>query len=164
MGIYFKDVYITLITNDNMIDENFEKYPVGRLKIAIRVRDFNEGRGGNNTKHKYSPSIKVISYGKGKSNNHSKDGDPIYFGLDDKGDISLKYKKSQFKNSKELTYLTNFIHHNYYHLKDYWYAPDIDDTKQNIENYQKKLVDRISDNINNNDYKLDCGVDDEISM
>lgn len=164
MGIYFKDINVILLTSNDIIEEAFKKYPISKLNICIRVRDFTEGRSGNNTKHKYSPSIKILSYGAGKTNNHSNDGDPIYFAMNDNGDIILKYDKSEFKNSNELNYIKNFIYHNYYHLKNYWFAPDLETDSKTIEKYQKKLIEKIQINLDNNDYKSYHGVDNEINM
>lgn len=164
MGIYFNDINIILLINNDIIEESFKKYPISKLNICIRVRDFNEGRSGNNTRHRYAPSIKVLPYGSGKSDNHSVDGDPIYFGMNNNGDITLKYDKSEFKNSRELNYIKNFIYHNYYHLKNYWFAPDLKTDNNTIKKYQEKLIERIQFNLDNNDYKSYCGVDNEISM
>ena len=66
MGIYYTELLVKVIFNEEIITEEFFKGIISNLKIAIRVRDFREGRAGQNTKHKDSPSIKVISYGPGK--------------------------------------------------------------------------------------------------
>lgn len=121
------------------------------MKIAIRVRDYREGKAGQISPHKNSPSIKVIDYGKGKSSNHTNEGDPVYFNLNN-GKLSIDYDKNEFDN-KEIKYIKNFIEHNCINLNNYWYAPDIIKNSSDIDEYQNQIKDRILSNIDKYDYK-----------
>lgn len=164
MAIYYKDLLMSVIFKDEIIDENNFKGQIGALKIAIRVRDFMEGRAGNSTKHADSPSVKVIDYGPGRSSNHSKSGDPIYFWKDKNDVIQISYDKNEFNNTKEIKYIGNFIIHNFYHLSNYWFAPRYIKDSVKLEEYQNKLQDRILYNINTYDYTKEYEPDDEITF
>lgn len=159
MGIFYKDSIIKVVFKDEVITEEFFKGPVAKMKIAIRVRDYREGRAGQITPHKNSPSIKVIDYGKGKSSNHTSDGDPVYFNLkNDK--LSIEYDKNQF-DAKEIKYIKNFIEHNCLNLNNYWYAADTINNPSDVDDYQNQIKDRILYNINTYDYKNKQGERDE---
>lgn len=159
MGIYYKDFLIMAVFKDELINENNFKAQIAAHKIAIRIRDIEEGRGGNSTKHKDSPSIKIIDFGNGRKSNHDKYGDPIYFWMDKSGRIQTSFI-GNFNNKKEIKYIKNFIIHNYNHLSNYWFAPrKIKDYVQ-LLNYQNKLRDRILYNISTCDYKKEYDTDD----
>lgn len=158
MGIYYKDFLITAIFKDELIDEAFFKPKIARFKIAIRIRDIEEGRVGHNTRHEDSPSIKIIDSGAGKASIHSKDGDPVYFWMNESGEIQTSFI-GNFTN-KEMKYIKNFIIHNYNHLSNYWFAPRNIKNRTKLEEYQNKLQDRILYNIANYDYKKEYNIDD----
>ena len=147
--------------NNEAITENFFKGHISKIQMTIRIRDYNEGRAGKITRHKNSPSIKIIDYAKGKTRNHSKDGDPVYFNILN-GELLITFDKKQF-NSKEIKYIKNFIEHNCLNLNNYWYAPDYIKNFNELDNYQNLIKDRILHNIKVYDYSKNIGViDDEI--
>lgn len=162
MAIYYKDLIIKATFNNDIINEEFFKGIVAQLKIAIRIRDFREGRAGQVTRHKDSPSIKVISYGPGRSSNHSKDGDPVYF-YSENNQIKISYDKNKF-DKREIKYIENFIHHNYLNLSNYWFAPKYIKDINKLEEYQDNIKSRILLNIDNYDYGKEYQLDDEIKM
>lgn len=156
MGIFYKDLAIKIVFKDELIDEAFDGI-ITNQKLIIRVRDFTQGHSGNNTKHKYSPSIKLYDYPKGSSNSNT--GDPVGFKFKD-GKLTIYDSKSNFRNSKERIYVENFIKHNCLNLCNYWYAPDNIKDQVKLEKYQKEIEDRILANINIYDYKKEVGVID----
>lgn len=161
MGIYINEVDIKVLFKNEIITESFFKGSIAKLKIAIRVRDFNEGRAGGGTKHKNSPSIKITNYGKGKSADHSDDGDPVYFNIKN-GELSISYNDKQF-NSKEIKYIINFIEHNCLNLNNYWFAPDCIKNYRDCEKYQNTIKERILYNKSIYDYSKNIGaMDNEI--
>lgn len=161
MGIYFQDVVIKLLfRNQEIVEEDTKKIPVTKFNIGIKIRDWTDGRQGGSSKHKYTPSIKVINYGNGKSSTHSDDGDPVIF-IVSSNDIIIDYNKNQF-DTKEIKYIINFIKHNRINLHKYWYSPDFL-KGQKLKEYQDKVQERLIKNVNMYDYKKDIGViDDEI--
>lgn len=165
MGIYYTELLVKVIFNEEIITEEFFKGIISNLKIAIRVRDFREGRAGQNTKHKDSPSIKVISYGPGKNSKHSAEGDPIYFWKDSNGNIQLNYENIKSFDSKEKKYIENFINHNYINLTNYWFAPKNISNSIELEKYQNDIKLRILNNISNIDYRKEQEkIDDEVTI
>lgn len=163
MGLFFQDTLVKVVFKDEIINEDYFKAISSNIKIAILIRDYRFGRAGGSIKHKYSPSIKISDYGHGKSNNHTKDGDPVYFFLDESDNLFIKFENEKSFGKKEKKYVENFIRHNYLNLKNYWYAPDYIKDPNRLFQYQTKIEERIRSNVINYNYNQYQGeVDDEI--
>lgn len=161
MGLFYQEVKIELFFKDQeIIKEATKTIPVVGYKIGIKVRDWTDGRGGT-SKHKYTPSVKVVDYGKSSSSRHSKDGDPVIFIYRD-GNVTFDYDRKQF-DSKEIKYIINFIKHNIINLHKYWFSPDYIKDHNKLTEYQTRVENRLIQNINTYGYKKEIGViDDEI--
>lgn len=152
MGLFFEELIIKVVFNDEIIIENHFKSKIANHKIAIRIRDSYDGHSGNITEHPNSTSVKVTNFGPSRGNTHNLKGDPIYFELKN-DEIKLFYEKGQFKDSKELKYIKNFIDHNYYNLNNYWNAPKNISNSSELKRYQEEIEERINHNVRTYDYK-----------
>lgn len=149
MGIYFKDISVLLIDENDLITEDYFSKEVSKIKISIMIRDCSSGKAAKSSPHVGSPSIKVFD-GFGGSKSHSIKGDPIYFSRDK--EPIFEYKGKNNLNKIERKYLENFIIHNYLNLLAYWFAPIKCENEAFCRELQHEIKRRIQTNINKYEY------------
>lgn len=137
------DVVLYFNEEEFLNEYQFEKDIIG-IDISIVVRDCEQGRSGQGSPHRYTPSIKI------KGNNHANSGDPIYFSSNGKPDFRYEGKTKLKLNEKR--YLMNFIKHNYINLMKYWFTPENIKDFTIVKKLQRNIENRIRTNINTYDY------------